>query len=103
MDVVLNRHTFLASVTASTVTDWYPVDYRFCGDQVRTIAGTKATNDTLRVEFLLDKEVSGATVFLATAYDSAVNDFSLSITSPVTHIRINKAGSNGAATVKGIV
>lgn len=96
---VLNSHTFLAAVTASSNSAPYPVDYRFSGGQNRYISGTKATEDTVTVKISSDNNLTYTT---ATAFSDGI-EFSCVLVAPCTHIQVIKSGSAGATTVTGIV
>ena len=114
----ITPHSFLANVTASTVTDWYPIDYRHPGENLRGVVGSKTATsaDTILLE-LRTLVVSAGTnssnapvvttvadvITTATSWDQTVTTFSAVIQGPFTHVRVRKTGASAAATVVGLV
>jgi hypothetical protein len=113
MSISLREYVFLNSVAASTATNWVPVDYRFDGQQQRSIMGTKVAGDEVYVELKTSANVQDpvtkaqtAVVVIATAtvYGTAASGpFSCVLTGPFTDIRIRKVFATGAATVVGVI
>lgn len=111
----LKTHTFLNDVTASTVTDWYPIDYTTPGENVRGVMGTKvsAAGDSIILELrTLDVRIgkssnipvtAGDVIVTATTWAGSVTNFSAVIQGAYTHLRIRKTGSDAGATVVGVV
>lgn len=102
-EMSLDPVNFIAGVTASTNSDWIPLDYRNSGIQYRSIFGQTGgeSTDTITVELKInagDYEV----IATATTWVSATR-FSALLQSPATAVRIKSAGSAKAVTVNGIV
>lgn len=96
---ILNSHTFLSGVSASTATSWYPVDWRLGADQLRSIIGSKSSTDEVVLELRNSTVIS-----TATAWVSGVTNFQAVIQGPFTDVRIRKVGAGGqGVTVEGLL
>ena len=102
---VLNEHTFIDGVTASTVSNWIPLDFRY-QEGLRSVAGTKVSADTCVLE-LGFRTSAGATtptvIATATAWVSGPSEFSTVLQGPAPFVRVRVIGSAGAATVVGTI
>lgn len=107
---ILKPHTFFAETTASVVSSWYPVDYRYSGENLRTVvgvfSGTTATSSDevileLKVSAGSDSVISTATAWIASA--ASTNGFSTVVTGPYTEMRVRKTGTTTGAKVLGVV
>ena len=106
MAITLNTYTFLASVAVSSVSPWFPVDWRYAGIQQRSIMGTKGSSasDVINIELKTSVAVTtDAVIVTATSFAGSVTVFSAVIQGPFTDIRVRKEGASAAATVVGIV
>ena len=103
MFVRLNPHTFIDNVAVSVASGWYPVDWKWGGVQQRSISGRKHENDTVILELLT---IVGDVSVIATATTwgvSGATAFSAVVQGPFQMIRVRKIGTNGGATVVGMV
>lgn len=103
---VLNKHTFFNNVSASSVSDWYPVDWNSNGgSQIRSIYGVKSSDDTVLIETRILNALPTSAEVIATAavWVSGVTTFSTNLQGPFTEVRARKTGANGGVTIVGIV
>lgn len=102
---VLNEHAFIVATTASTASNWYPLDFRY-QEGLRSIAGTKVSADTcvLEMGFRSSSDLDlPDIVATATAWVSGPANFSTVLQGPAPFVRVRKVGSAGAATIVGTV
>lgn len=104
--MTLTKHVFLNAKTSAEASDWYSLDFRYNGDAKRTIIGTKAIDDVILIEVKNQVIKAGTTIESVSTTESvgsAVTAFDTALQGQFTHIRIRKVGTNGAATVVGVV
>lgn len=104
----LKRQVFLASVTTSGPSPWYPCDYAFAEDQKRSIQiQLQNASDSIAVQVTnipptssTDNNVLPVTTSTYTGTTAAQIAV---LAGPVGWVRVLKTGENGPATVIGIV
>ena len=105
----LNRKRFFTAITGSASGPVYstifPCDYRFSGNQNRTIFYNMNASDTLTIQASPDAGASAASVWYnVTSINGQANGcFSLDSQAPFGALRAALTGGNGAATVEGLV
>lgn len=109
INFVLNRKVLFASVTGSAGGPVYsniiPLDYRFDGNQNRSIFFNMNGADTLTIQGSPDFQASAnSTWYTVTSVNSITNGvFSLDANLPLACFRATLTGAGGAALVEGLL
>jgi hypothetical protein len=100
MSIALNAVTLLSAVTAAGPSAAFALDWNYHEVQQRSLIVACVAGDTINVEVSVDGGNSwGLFTALAGPQASTVTN----IIGPFTHLRVNKVGAAGSATVKGII
>lgn len=96
--------TFLDGITASTTSFWYATDFRWNGGaQARIFAGTLTAGDSIFIEASPDYPANVTSTAIVTVATFTATPFAVVVDGPWPSLRVRKSGTNGAATVKGVV
>lgn len=102
MTTHLRPVTFYNNVATSSDGSWKGVGGNYGGVQQRSIIGTKHTSDTVEVQVRIN-DGDFSVVCTATSWGVGATNFSTIIQGPFHDIRVRKIGTNGAASVIGLL
>lgn len=113
-NVILNPKVIIATVTATTTSNWIPLDCNYCGSQKRSISGFRSDSNcpvkllTKTAVNIFDKNGAKSSTVEVTATVttwavSGRNYFSTGIVLPATHLRVIKTNASGSATIVGVI
>ena len=113
-NIVLKPKVIIANVTATTTSNWIPLDCNYSGIQQRTISGFRSDTNCPIKAFVktevptFDKNGSKGTSVEVTAtvttWDAGGRShFSTPILYGATHLRVLKVNASGAAKVVGVI
>lgn len=113
-NIVLNPKVIIATVTATTTSNWIPLDCQYSGVQQRSITGYRSdTNCPIKVFTktsvnIFDKNGTKGTPVEVTATVTTWAAggrafFSTGLLLGATHLRVLKTNASGAATVVGVI
>lgn len=115
-NIILKPKVLIATVTATTTSNWIPIDCKYSGSQDRSISGFRSDNNC-PIKALVKTAVPGydrngvlstalsfeVTATVTTWAASGRNYFSTGVILPATHIRVIKTNASGSATVVGVI
>lgn len=102
-DIILSRHRFLNAVSAAATSTAFPCDWHFSGQQSRTFMISQNAADTIAIQGTPDFEVTAATIWTQVTAATGMTKSTATVEGPFGCLRVVKTGTNGAATVDGIV
>ena len=115
-DIVLKPKVLIATVTATTTSNWFPLDCNYSGVQNRSISGYRSDTNC-PIKAFVKTRVPGydgngvlstaltieVTATVTTWAGGGRNYFSTGTLLPATHVRVLKVNASGAATVVGVI
>lgn len=115
-NIVLKPNVLLATVTATTTSNWFPLDCNYSGQQERSISGVR-TDTNCPIKAFVKTVVPGydkngvystaltteVTATVTTWAAGGRSYFSTGILLPATHLRVIKTNASGAATIVGVI
>lgn len=115
-NIVLTPQVIIATVTATTTSNWLPLDHSYHSPQERSISGFRSDTNC-PVKALTKTVVPGydkngvystaltveVTATVTTWGAGGRNYFSTGVLLPATHLRVIKTNASGAATVVGVI
>lgn len=115
-NIVLTPTLFINAVSATTTSNWIPIDCSYSGVQDRSISGYRSnSNGTFKLltktqvpnfdkNGVFSTALSVEVTATVTSWGvSGRNYFSTGISLPCTHIRVIKTDAQGLGTVVGVV